>query len=113
MQQTTHDTTIASGASLSAAVVLGPHRAVAIVMPTDWTAASLTFEVSVDGGTTYKPLYDVYGQEYTVPAGAARTILLPPSDFASFNALKVRSGSAGTPVNQGADRTLQVASVFL
>lgn len=113
MQQTTHNTIIANGASLSDAVALGPHRAVAIVMPDTWTAASLTFEVSVDGGTTYKPLYDVYGQEYTVPASNNRTILLPPSDFASVNALKIRSGSSGTPVNQGADRALQVASVFL
>lgn len=102
--------TIANGASLSSAIDLGTLVAVgarmaAIQMPSAWTAANLTFQVSLDG-VTYADFYDSSGTEYSVTASTSRTILVPYADFFCARFLKVRSGTTGTPVNQGADRSL-------
>lgn len=100
--------TIANGASLSAAVSIPAGlRPLAIVMPATWTAANLTFAVSVDG-STYNDMYDDLGTEVAVSADASRFIALPPTLFASVVQFKVRSGTSGTPVNQGGDRTVTI-----
>jgi hypothetical protein len=101
---------IANGASLSGAVAIHPNSLVGIVMPADWTAANLTFQVSHDDGTTFNNLYDKDGTEVTVTAADDRYITLEPALWAGIRHLKVRSGTAGTPVNQGAARTLQLVA---
>jgi hypothetical protein len=100
---------IANGASLSGAVALGAGAPVAIATPAAWTAANLTFQGSVDG-TTFLNLYDDAGTEVTVTAAVDRYIALSASLFAGCRFLKIRSGTAGTPVNQGAARTLTVVT---
>lgn len=100
---------IASGASESGVLDLHDQVIVAIVVPDEWTAANITFLASnrVDG--TFDPVYDAAGTELEVTAAASRHIVLAPDSTRSFRFLKLRSGTAGTPVNQGADRTLRVA----
>lgn len=100
--------TIANGESLSAGVGVGGHKPIGVVMPSAWTAANLTFQVSVDGGTTWNNLYDKDGVEYTVTASTSRYIILPPYDWAGITHLKIRSGTAAVAVNQGAARTIYV-----
>jgi hypothetical protein len=96
---------IANGTSLSAEVDLGANVLVGIAMPAAWTAASLTFQVSPDGGVTWLELQSISAViSYTVAAG--QFIAVDPAALRGFNALKVRSGTSGTPVAQGADRTL-------
>ena len=103
--------TISSGTSLSAAVDLGPNRAFAVVMPASWTAANLTFQGSVDG-ITYNNLYDDTGTEVTITAAASQYIVLSsPAKILGLRWIKVRSGTNGTPVNQGADRALVIVGV--
>jgi len=107
--------TIASGASLSAGVnlaMLGGPRAqlVAIQMPAAWTAAALTFQGSADG-TTYYDLYNATAEvslATPTPVGATRYIVLDPNLFAGFLFIKVRSGTAAAPVNQGATSILKL-----
>lgn len=101
---------IANGASLSGAGNLGPFRLVGLVMPADWTAANLTFQVSHDADTTYNNLYDDEGTEVTVTAADDRYITLDPSVFAGINCIKVRSGTSGSAVNQGAARTITLVT---
>lgn len=96
--------TIANGASLSGAVDLRGLRLAAIVMPADWDAANLSFQASLDDGT-YFNVYTTAGEK-TVTAADDRYILIPPDDFAGAQWLKVRSGTAGVPVNQTAARTI-------
>jgi hypothetical protein len=104
---------IANGASLSGDVALGTggeRQLVGIQMPAAWTAASLTFAVSSDG-VTFVPLY-WDGAEYVIAAGggaaASLGVSLEPSAFAGWPFVRVRSGTVGVPVNQGAERTLVV-----
>ena len=96
---------IASGESLSGAIYLGGIRLFGLVMPSTWTTANLTFQVSVDG-TTYQNLYDGDGTEVQVTTAAGYTHTLDPALFAAIPFVKVRSGTSGTPVNQGGDRTI-------
>ncbi|MBW7970964.1 hypothetical protein [Bradyrhizobium sp. BR 10289] len=97
--------TIASGQSLSGSVDLGRQRAVRVIIPATWTAANLTFQVSYDN-VTFSNLYDSSGNEYTVQAGASRSIILPVADFIGIRYLKVRSGTSGAAVNQTSAATL-------
>ena len=96
--------TIANGASLSDAIDLGGRKLVAIDMPAAWTAASLTFQASADG-TTYDNLYDG-ATERAVVVGASYYSALNIGDWVGVKFLKVRSGTAGSPVNQAAARTI-------
>lgn len=105
-------TIIASGASLSDAIDLGGRQIVSILMPATWTAADITFQVSLDGVTYYTKKSG--GAEYKVSdllgtnPVALDAVDIPYGDFTGFRYLKIRSGTAGSPVNQGGARTLTV-----
>lgn len=100
------DATIASGASLSAAVPLYGYVFCGIYMPASWTAAAITLQASDDGSTWY----DVYndGTEVSITAAAGQYIALDSSLFLGIRQLKVRSGTSATPVNQAAERTVKL-----
>lgn len=99
--------TIASGTSLSGGVALGDQRLFGIVMPSSWTAANLTFQASVDGGQTWHNLRDKDGNEITAVVSAAGDgINLDYTQFTHWPMIKIRSGTAASAVNQGADRAL-------
>lgn len=107
--------TIASGASLSG--VAQPYNApnaslqdmvvYGIVMPAAWDTANLTFQASHDR-STYNNVYADDGTELTVTAAASRFILVPPVTHLCASGLIIRSGTAGTPVNQTASRNIIV-----
>lgn len=100
--------TISNGTSLSAAVNLHNQRVFAINMPAAWDAANLTFQGSQDGNT-FQDLYDDTGAQVTVTAAASHYIVLSnPLLFLGLQKLKVRSGTSGSPVNQTADRIIQL-----
>jgi len=98
--------TIANGASLSDALNCGGLRLFAILLPASWTTANITLQVRNDGGTTWKNLHDSFGSEYTIIAAADRLITLNAADLAAFQHIRLRSGTATTAVNQGADRII-------
>jgi hypothetical protein len=96
--------TIANGASLSGAVDIGGRKLVAIDMPSAWTAAALTFQASADG-VTYDDMYDG-ATERSLTVAASRYMMLNIGDWVGARYLKIRSGTSGTPVNQGGARTI-------
>lgn len=99
--------TIANGTALSASVDLRGYRPLAIIMPAAWTAAGLSFSVSSDD-SAFANLYNTSG-EYTLSVDASRAVALSePNELSAFQFIKVRSGTAGTPVNQGADRIVKI-----
>lgn len=101
--------TIASGAALTEELNTLGAVPVAIKTPGTWTAANLTFLGCEVTGGTYCDVYDDAGTEYNVAANTARWIILNPAAFASFQFIKIRSGTTGTPVNQGGARSVIVA----
>lgn len=108
-QLETAEAVIASGQSLSAAVDIGGKALVAVITPAAWTAAALGFEKSADGAAFY-PAYDESAEvllpSSLVGTSGARWFSLDPSRFLDATHVKLRSGVNGTPVNQGAERTL-------
>lgn len=105
--------TIANGASLSDAIALGGYTPVMLIMPGTWTAASVSFQVSYDGGATYADLYylnTLAVTEFAITSPAANyAIALPASTmFTGATHLKVRSGTTGSATNQGGARTMTV-----
>ncbi len=97
--------TIASGQSLSGSIFIGPGRTIKeIIMPSAWTVANLSFQVSHDG-TTFVDLYNKDGTETVYTAAASRGIIAG-SEFSGTLYLKIRSGLAAVAVNQGAQRDL-------
>lgn len=97
--------TIANGASLSDVAALGGMTLVGIIMPATWTAADLTFQASHDN-STFNNVYDADDAEVTVEADASRYIQIAPTAYLGMNYLKVRSGTTGSPVNQGGARSV-------
>jgi hypothetical protein len=103
----TFGATVPNGGSLSPAVDLRGFQPLAIQMPAAWTAASITFEVS-DDGTNFADLYNTSG-EYSLTVAVDRAVALSnPNELSGFKYIKVRSGTSGTPVNQGADRIIKI-----
>lgn len=102
---TTVTATIPAGGSLSGEVDLNGHQIVAIYMPGTWQAANITFTASNVSGGTFYDVYDSAGNELTVTASASRTIVDIP-ELAPLRFIKVRSGTSGTPVTQGANRNI-------
>ncbi len=100
--------TIANGASLTGTLDLGGLRLFGIVMPSGWTAADLTFQMSPDAGAAWADLKNQDGAEITVTASAGGCFVLDPAQFSSLQYLRVRSGAAASPVAQGADRQLRL-----
>lgn len=103
--------TIASGQSLSAAVNLRGRAVCGVVMPASWSAASLTFQASADGVT----FNNVWAQntagtmaEVEHEVAASRFVSIPADPFAGATHVRVRSGTAGSPVNQAAERVLSL-----
>jgi hypothetical protein len=97
---------IPSGATgLSGGVNLNGLGLVRLDMPDTWATASLTFQVSRDGGT-YADYYDDTGAEVTVAAAASRSIAVDVTKFVGVQWLKIRSGTGGAPVNQNAQRDI-------
>lgn len=99
--------TIANGASLSGAINVFGRDIVAIVMPAGWTAAALTFQASVDG-VNYFNVHSSGGTEQSYTVDASRYIPVQAGTFAGAQMVRLRSGTAGTPVNQGAQRDIGV-----
>jgi len=110
--------TISSGTSLSnaidiASVFKSDARAASlfgIVMPSGWDAAGLTILASFDYGVTFVPMKSLYdGTEITYVVNASGYFPLPnPQIFAAVTNIKVQSGTSASPVNQTADRAIQL-----
>lgn len=100
--------TIAINASLSDAIGSRGLLLAGIIMPSAWTAANLTFQVSHDD-TTYNNVYDSSGVEKQVTASASRYIILDPSEWSGAQFIKVRSGTSGSAVTQAAARSVILA----
>lgn len=106
---TTLTATIANGASLSSEVDLSGFVLRAIQMPADWTAANLTLQSKPRSSDTLQNVYDKGGTEFTITAADDRYLVPVGADAEVLQALafiKIRSGTAGSAVNQGAARTL-------
>ena len=104
----TKTVTIANGATgLSDAIDLEGYQLAAIQMPATWVAAAITFLAATESGGTFQSVYNA-GTEVseTVAQARCQTIVANMPALAPLRFIKLRSGTAATPVNQTADRVL-------
>ena len=104
---TTKDAVIASGQSLSSVIDLEQLNITGFLIPASWTTAKLTFQASPDG-TTFGDVQDSSGNEIQLTVAAGKFVGVNLSELSGLRFIKVRSGTSGTPVNQGADRTISI-----
>ena len=97
----TKTATIAAGASLSGAVGTGGLDLVAIITPSGWDAADITFQALYNGSTYFNCYISTADTEVTIQAGASRFITIPAGTLSGAASVKVRSGTAASAVNQG------------
>ncbi len=100
--------TINASASITNTIDLGGLRLFGVAIPANWTNASLTFQMSPDNGTNWYSLIDQDGSEITAVPTASSCIMLDPKGFASLQYLKIRSGTAASPVLQATASTLKL-----
>lgn len=98
---------IASGQSLSPEVDLGAQYLVGLYVPSNWTSANITFQVSPDG-VNWGNMFSYLGAEVTFVAVAGQFLAVDPTLWKGARAIKVRSGTSGSPVNQSATVALQL-----
>ncbi len=91
---------IAAGASLTGTLNLGCMTLHGVIVPTNWTAADLTFQASNDGGTTWYEVYSNANQEVDYPVTPGSWVVIDPELWRGPNCLRVRSGTKAVPVAQ-------------
>ena len=102
------DTTIASGTALSGILSWYEFASGVIHLPAAWTAADIGFQVASELTDTFQPLYDDAGNLVEISSPAAGRSVEVPASVLPSRFVKVWSQSAGSGVNQGADRALIV-----
>lgn len=104
----TKTVTIAAGTSVSDSVDLGEELFNGFIMPSAWTAASISIEVSQDNTNWISAIYDStntqVGSYTNAVAGAAYAVDV--LTFSLFRYVRFRSGTNSSPVVQAATRTL-------
>jgi hypothetical protein len=88
---------ISADDDLSSAGDLGGDTLCGLVLPSNYTTAAITFQVSVDN-STFVPLYTADGQVSiaNTEAQASRAISLDPADWYGWRYVKVATGTAQT-----------------
>lgn len=101
------EVTIPSGASVSELIKTQGFAVVGVIVPSQWTAASLALSVATTEAGTLAPVYDSGGvrAKATVTAGACIPMPFGDTVYAPF--VKLASVDASNnPVNQAADRVI-------
>jgi len=99
--------TIANTASVSDGLYLEGRIPVALGLPAAWTAAGITFQVSLDRMASWLDLYGLDGLEVTIATPAVDCCYaLAAEQFLGATHLRIRSGDSAGPIAQGAERIL-------
>jgi hypothetical protein len=103
--------TIAAGESLSNAVDVTAGALVRITMPPEWTDAPITFQFSTDG-VFFNEMCGLDGFAITIKdMWPGSGVIVPEHVGRAIAHIKFRSGTAGNPVPQEAERWFAVAII--
>ncbi|PIH00277.1 hypothetical protein [Deinococcus sp. UR1] len=102
---------IAAGSSASDPILLNTQAIAAIDLGPNWTAADLTVDHSTDGGATWYPMYDTFGNLIQYRISANRSVVVPLADLMRRGRIRFRSGVPGAYVPQGVVTVLTLTLV--
>lgn len=108
-ESTIKTVTIAAGATgLSGEVDIEGYQLAAVQMSSQWQTADITFQAATASGGTFQSVYNDGGTEVSIKAAASQCvgIATAAAALAPLRFIKLRSGTAQTPVDQTASRTL-------
>jgi hypothetical protein len=94
--------TIPAGGAKANAIDSSKGELVRVVMPTAWTPAVLTFEMSVDG-VNFHRLVDPKGSEVRINMKPGTTVIVP-NDWRALAFIKLCSGTNDRPIAQTEQR---------
>lgn len=102
----TETVVIANGQSLSgASASLSGRQLVGVITDAEWDTNAMTYQASVDGVNYFNLFYEA--SEYSQTGVTASTYrALNPNVFYGVRYIKVRSGTAGSPVSQSGATTI-------
>ena len=104
--------TVTMATNLSLVIDKSRYKNMLIIMPAAWTSADITFAVSsANAGPFAKLTYAIDGNEVTSKAVASVVIALDGKAKEALEAcpfVKIRSGTAATPVSQDSARTFTI-----
>lgn len=98
--------TIAASGNLSGELNVNAHEIVGVIMPAAWDPAGITFAAVLADGTTFGKIQNEAGTEKTLTSAAASVYIHLDTPLRAPGRIKVRSGTAGTPVTQTAERII-------
>ncbi len=105
----TQSLTIANGAAVSDAFDMRDYSGGNLYMPAAWTAANIGFQIAIDAGGTFYPLYDDTAAIVEIASPAVDTAYTLPSELFAACFVKLWSqDGAGADTNQGAARTVVI-----
>lgn len=107
---------IAANASLSEPIEIAG-RMTGLRIPDAWDAAAATFSGSINGGQTWHDIYDIVSGTVTertlsstqMSALLGKHLALSLTDWLGYTHIRIRSGTAASPVTQTAIRTFITA----
>lgn len=92
---------IALNGNLSGAIDVGDGGLMALQLSSTWVTASITFQASSDLNGTYVEAVDSNATAISISSiAASQYIALNAAVFAGMRYIKIRSGTAGSPVTQ-------------
>jgi len=106
-QLNSHSLIIKSGQFVSDAIDLGTDFVVGLIMPNEWTPASVSIVVSIDGVDFYD-LHEYNGSEVLFNVEPRCAVNIDPNRLMLARFLKLRSGLKYTPVIQESDRVFKI-----
>ncbi len=114
---------IPNGQALTGDIDLRGQRLIGVIFSAAWTAAALSFQVADTTASAAGAVPGTYGEAFGDPGSGTATALAMGAAagqvtmFTQGNRIiencfcKIRSGTSGTPVNQGGARTLTLLTI--
>lgn len=102
---------ISAGSSISGCLITAGRPLISLLMPTSWTAASISFDGAACPGGTMYPIFDDGGTEVAIPTSGCRLIANQSrlEKLSNVWAFRIRSGcGAASVVDQASARTFVV-----
>lgn len=91
---------IPAGESISNTIDIDKRGLQAIVIPSSWTKAAISFQMAIEEGGDYVDVFFSTGEEVKFFPDASKAYVISPSVLEGLRFIKIRSGSSATPVIQ-------------
>jgi hypothetical protein len=102
--------TIPAGEVVSTPLDLTSQAVTMVIAPAEWTAANLSFLISIDGVNFFDLVDAASGVEIARAIQPSSAVKVDESYTRYVNYLKVRSGPRDNPIAQEADRVLTLVT---